>query len=95
LATGAIAARELLWAWKPKLHYFEHLLDVVVSERLNLCYLWNFAEEDLIGVSIDIAGVTHRLSVPERTLDRYYIRIALAFAKRDVVATGPPAWLRP
>ena len=95
MATEAVAAGQLLWAWKPKLHYFEHLLDVVTSEKLNLCYLWNFAEEDLIGVSIDLAGMTHRLTVSERTLDRYYVRLALAFARRDVVPSGPPAWIEP
>lgn len=93
MATQAVADDELLWAWKPKLHYFEHLLDIVLAEKLNLCYLWNFGEEDLIGTAIDIASMTHRLRTSDRTLDRYYVRLGLALTGRDRVPIGPPSWL--
>ena len=93
LANQAIRDNKKLWSWKPKLHYYEHFLDILNQEKINYVYLWNFSEEDLIGTSSSIASMTHRLVVPSRTLDRYYIRCALVWGSRNVVSTGPPEWL--
>ena len=93
LATNAVAATSSLWLWRPKLHYFEHLLDTIREERINMVYLWNFREEDLMGVGISVASMTHRLTAPDRTLDRYAIRLGLALQGRGEVPAGRPAWL--
>ena len=93
LSIWAVANRRRWFAWKPKFHYYEHLLDTVLYERLNPTWLWNYAEEDLIGTSIDLASASHRSTVPERALDRYMPRLGLAFSGRDRVPVGPPPWL--
>ena len=93
LANQAIRDNKKLWSWKPKLHYYEHFLDILNQEKINYVYLWNFSEEDLIGTSSSIASMTHRLVVPSRTLGRYYIRRASVWGSRNVVSTGPPEWL--
>jgi hypothetical protein len=81
-----------LYAYKPKLHYFEHMCDVIRVEKLNPAWYWNFAEEDLMGTAIDLGSKTHRTTVPERVLDRYWIRLALAFSGRGSAPVGPPSW---
>ena len=81
-----------LFAWRPKLHYFEHLLDTIVTEKLSFHALWNFAEEDLIGSTIKVSHRSHRMTVMERTLDRLYVRMGLAFAGRDKAPVGMPPW---
>ena len=93
LAVWAVESRRKLFAWRPKFHYFEHLLDTTRLEKINIHAFWNFAEEDVIGSTMDISHRTHRLTVMERTLDRLYIRMGLAFAGRDQAHRGRPPWL--
>ena len=90
LANLALARREKQYGWKPKLHYFEHMLDTILVERINPTYFWNFAEEDLIGTAIDVASRTHRWTVAERVLDRLFLKLALVFAGRGPAPVGPP-----
>ena len=90
LATLALANRMPLWAWKPKHHYMEHFADTLKVERLHPRLLWNFAEEDVIGLAIGVASGTHRSTIVERTMDRLYIRMALALSGRGRPLTGPP-----
>jgi hypothetical protein len=92
LAVEALELGVSLYAFKPKLHYFEHLCDTVLEERINPSWYWNFGEEDLMGTVIDLGCKTHRSTVAARILDRYWIRLALAFAGRGASPVGPPAW---
>jgi hypothetical protein len=82
-----------LFAYKPKFHYFEHMIDRATQERLNFNIFWNFREEDLVGLSIDLSCKSHKTSVYERTLDRYLLRLYLALLGRDVAQTGEPPWV--
>ena len=70
LATSAVQDRRKAFAWKPKFHYFEHMLDRLLVERIHPRVWWNFKEEDLIGLGIDIASRTHKMNATERVLDR-------------------------
>ena len=95
LAVWGVGERRRLYAWKPKFHYFEHMLDRIVEEGINFTYLWNYGEEDVIGTAINIASQTHRLTVPRRTLGRYFLRLGLAFSGREKPRPGRPPWLDP
>ena len=93
MSKWALSQGKRLYAWKPKHHYFEHLNMTVRRERLNPKFLWNYAEEDLIGSAIDIASRVHRLTASARTLDRYYLALGLALLGRGKAPIGPPPWL--
>lgn len=70
LSKWAVKARKMLYAWRPKFHYFEHMLDIMVAELLHPRLWMNWHEESLLGDSTRIASRTHRLTAPERFLDR-------------------------
>ena len=69
-----------LWATKPKCHYFDHLARKCLSEKLNPCNHWVFADEDFIGRIVRIVhhvgGSTRRLLAA--TL-RYLVRMHCSF----------------
>ena len=93
LSCSALAEGKRLFMWRPKFHYFEHMLDNITTERLHPRLFWNYGEEDVIGAAIGVACRTHRLTAPERTCDRYYIRLLLALKRRETVRVGKPDWL--
>ena len=93
LSLWALDQQRRLYAWKPKFHYFHHMIRNTCQERINPSWLWNYSEEDLTGVAIDLGSMTHRSSVSERLLDRYYARLGLALAGRDQAPIGRPSWL--
>ena len=80
-----------LFPWKPKMHLFIHFLDVVHRERLSPRVLWNYSEEDVMGLAVDIGSRTHRLSTAARSLDRLRLRMATVWQGRGEAPVGRPA----
>ena len=71
LSKWGVSHLKRLYGWKPKFHYFEHMLDIMESERIHPRLWMNWHEESLLGNTTSIASRTHRLTAPERFLDRY------------------------
>ena len=55
LANHAFSMEERLWKLSPKLHLAEHLLEVQAIMFGNTAWYWCYADEDLVGLMIDVA----------------------------------------
>ena len=59
LARIAFDRGEKLWKLSPKLHLMEHLLEYQCIQAGNPRWYWTYADEDLVGLMIDIAEGCH------------------------------------
>ena len=88
IASAALAAGQVHWAWKPKFHQFEHLLDEILRTHYNPRFEWNYADEDAIGHYIVTAEGTHPWTVPLSTVQRHNVDMVLRWQDRGGVPTG-------
>jgi hypothetical protein len=59
LSSRALAAGIKLWKMAPKFHIFCHLCEWQAREFGNPRFYWTYADEDLVGLLIDIARTCH------------------------------------
>ena len=59
LANIAMRAGRKLWKITPMVHIFVHLCEWQAQEYGNPRYYWCYPDEDLVGLSIDIAETCH------------------------------------
>ena len=59
LAKSAFDQGQKLWKLSPKLHLAEHLMEEQAVEAGNPAWYWTNADEDLVGLMIDIAETCH------------------------------------
>jgi hypothetical protein len=71
LAQLAYSDEERLWKLSPKLHLLEHLLEVQAILYGNPRWYWTYADEDLVGLMIDIAEGCHPLTMPVSVLFKW------------------------
>ena len=65
LSAEAFAQGRRLWKFTPKCHLIEHLFNEQCREVGNPRGYWTYADEDLVGLSIDVAQSCHvRTMVP-------------------------------
>ena len=48
-----------LWKMSPKLHLFMHLTEIQCVMYGNPRYYWTYADEDLVGMMVEIAETRH------------------------------------
>ena len=71
LAKIAVDAGNRLWKLSPKLHLFEHLLEHQAINSGNPRWYWTYADEDLVGLMIDIAEGCHANTMPFSVLFKW------------------------
>ena len=59
LATDAAQAMNKMWKIIPKLHLFAHLCEWQAGEVGNPRFFWTYADEDLVGLLIEVAESCH------------------------------------
>ena len=60
LASDALRRRICLYAVKPKLHQFCHLLDDILNDAMSPGDYWNFSDEDMMGILKKVAQKSSR-----------------------------------
>ena len=75
LAEKAIAAGRPMYRLRPKLHMIDHIIEDLSRTRENPRYLWNFADEDLMGRIVRLARRQHRSVCVDRTLKLYIMML--------------------
>ena len=75
------------------MHYWEHLMDRILREKIHPRVFMNWGEESLIGDVTNVASITHRFTLSERTLQRYRLRLVSKLLDRKFGRTGKPVWL--
>ena len=71
LAHDALIAGQRLWKLSPKLHLMEHLLEIQAVVYGNPRWYWCYADEDLVGLMIDIAEGCHPNTMPFSVLFKW------------------------
>ena len=71
LAKLALHQGSRLWKLTPKLHLFEHLAEMQSVEFGNPRWWWTYADEDLVGLIIDIAEGCHPNTMPVSVLFKW------------------------
>ena len=71
LAASRFSDENRLWKVQPKLHLFEHLLEVTAIIYGNPRYFWTYADEDLVGQMVDIAETVHPATLPFSVLFKW------------------------
>jgi hypothetical protein len=59
LSSRALASKLKFWKMAPKFHIFCHLCEWQAAEWGNPRFYWTYADEDLVGLMIDIAQTCH------------------------------------
>ena len=59
LATKACEEKIKLWKMMPKLHIFVHLCEWQAVEVANPRSYWTYADEDLVGLLVEVAQSCH------------------------------------
>ena len=59
LASTSAAAHEKMWKMNPKLHLFDHLCEWQAGEVGNPRSFWTYADEDLVGLLVEVAESCH------------------------------------
>ena len=59
LARMALDAGQRLWKLSPKLHLMEHLFEYQAIQYGNPRFYWTYADEDLVGLLMDVAQGCH------------------------------------
>lgn len=71
LAQSALQAHQKLWKVTPKLHIFVHLCEWQAPALGNPRYFWTYADEDLVGLLVDIAETCHPNTLPMNGLFKW------------------------
>ena len=71
LSASALISAERMWKMTPKLHLFIHLTGWQVVYHGNPRYWWTYADEDLVGLMIEIAESCHPRTVAVITLFKW------------------------
>jgi hypothetical protein len=80
LHAEAFAAKVTRWKFPPKGHLIHHLVTYQAEEWGNPSYYWCYADEDLVGLTIEIARACHHSTVAATALAKWLI---LAFNVED------------
>lgn len=93
LRLASLAVRQGMTQFKvrPKLHYFHHL--VMDLKKLNPKVVSCFGEESYMGVVGKLAGRVHRRTMPQRTIQRYLVKLSEIFGGER--ATPPSSGAAP
>ena len=83
LCSIAIANNRNIFQMKPKVHMVDHLCREAASSRLNPAFYWTFADKDSMGRIKPLARMCHRLTLPQRVVERYKIRMFAMARSRD------------
>ena len=71
LSARAVANAEKMWKMAPKFHIFCHLCEWQAREFGNPRYYWTYADEDLVGLMIDIAETCHPKTIAVNALFKW------------------------
>ena len=71
LSASRFSDENRLWKVQPKLHLFEHLLEITAILYGNPRYFWCYADEDLVGQMVDIAETCHPATLPFSVLFKW------------------------
>jgi hypothetical protein len=89
LANDALSREVCLYAMKPKMHQFDHLIDEIADDKLNPALFWNFADESLLGDLKKIVAKCHRRTLVQRTMQKYMLRVRLRWMRVRRRASNP------
>ena len=78
LSANALAAKLQIWKMTPKLHLWMHLTMWQAIVHGNPRYWWTYADEDLVGLMVEIAETCHPRTVAVITLFKW---LQIAFDK--------------
>jgi hypothetical protein len=77
LAKDASAKGQLMYGLRPKMHLLSHLCIQVAHDKLNPRFFHCFKDEDMIGRTVKVASKCHRVTISQRMLQRYMLRLLL------------------
>eukprot|EP00959_Pyramimonas_sp_CCMP1952_P455991 9472441-Pyramimonas_sp.AAC.1 len=73
LAAEAFAKDEKLWKYAPKVHLIEHLTQDQAPVWGNPRYFWTYADEDLVGLLVEVGKSCHVRTLPTVALCKWLI----------------------
>lgn len=79
LAAEAMKDGKLLWKYRPKYHYFLHLLDDLRSSSLNMFFASNFLDEDHMKVMRSVGSSCHPRTSRTMWARRYILKKSVSF----------------
>ena len=82
LAQQAFERGEALWRFRPKLHYFDHLLTETSQSRLNPKHLGCWEDESYLGRIKKLGTKCHGKSMLTTSLLRYFLYLGLRWESR-------------
>ena len=71
LAKLAFDNEQRLWKLSPKMHLFEHLCELQAVAYGNPRWWWTYADEDLVGLMVDVAETCHPMTMPFSVLFKW------------------------
>lgn len=74
LAAEAMEDGQLLWKYRPKYHYFLHLLEDLRSSSLNMFFASNFLDEDHMKVMRSVGSSCHPRTSRTKWARRYILK---------------------